>query len=101
MLDTPFDDNPPPKLNLDEPAEEPGAAEDATGVDAFVARLRKAIGDRPVDVVARRAGISREALRVLLRGGVRKRGMYPDTIEAIARVCGVRAAWLAFADGAP
>lgn len=60
-------------------------------------RLRAAIGGRPVDQVAREAGIDRQTLRGLLRGEY-KRGPYCDTLEAIAKATGVRASWLAFGE---
>ncbi len=61
-------------------------------------RLRQAIGNRPVDEVARTAGIGRITLRDILRRRG-KRGPYLDTIVALARALKVRPAWIAWGDG--
>ena len=65
--------------------------------EAFQKRLQQAIAERPVDVVAQKAGIDRRTLRRGLRGN-QKIGMRVDVIEAIAHACGVSPGWLAFGE---
>lgn len=65
--------------------------------DTLSTRLRTAIGTRPVDQVARLAGIDRQTLRRLLHDK-QKRGAFTSTIRALAEVLGVSPAWLAFGD---
>lgn len=64
-------------------------------IETVVGRILTAIGDRPVDRVAREAGLARETLRGILRG-CRKGSVELDTIERIARVTGVNPEWIAW-----
>lgn len=84
-------------LTPDEPTEDrPCHTERVTrDVRTFEGRLRVAIGDRPVDRVAREAGVGRRTLRDLLLG-VRKRGAYSGTIELLAEHLSVSPAWLQY-----
>lgn len=67
------------------------------GLLTFEERLRFAIGKRPVDRVAREAGVDRQTLRRMLNGKAKLRS-YIDTVERIARACKVPAGWLAFGE---
>lgn len=64
----------------------------------FVERLREAIAGRPVDRVARRAGVHRITLRNMLAGKL-KRGAFSETIEALAQELEVEPGWLAYGRG--
>ena len=71
----------------------------ACSIEAVAARLRTAIAGRPLDRVARDAGIDRQTLRKFLRGVGYKRAMYPDTIARLATVLGRPAGWLMYGEG--
>ena len=61
----------------------------------FEQRLRQAIGDRPVDRVARLAHMSRTNLRRMLKGET-KNGPRTDTVAGLAEILEVDPGWLAF-----
>ena len=58
-------------------------------------RIHQAIAGRPLDAVARAAGLDRNTLRSLLRN-THKRGPYLDTLVRLAQALEVEPAWLAF-----
>lgn len=68
----------------------------ATEDQTFGARLRVAVGGRPLRQVARETGIPRTTLQALVKDDTRKRGCYRETVELLAEKLGVSASWLQF-----